>query len=115
MASVAVIQGASGGLGKAFIAHLLKTTQLNIVATSRDPISLKSTLLDLHGQKGLAFDRLKLLEMDIREEETIAKAAREVEKDWGKGSLKLLLNTSGVVSRLFMAWEEEAANTAWWV
>ena len=97
--SVAVIQGASGGLGKAFIKHLLTTTQLNIVATSRDPASLKSKLLDLYAEEDLDYGRLKLVEMDIREESTIAKAAKEVEKDWGKGSLKLLLNTSGVVRR----------------
>lgn len=36
--------------------------------------------------------------MDIMEEGTIEKAAKECKDKWGKGSLRLLINVSGVVS-----------------
>lgn len=97
MNSVALIQGASGGLGKAFVQRLLSTTRLNVVATSRDPTSLLSSLRSTYGDD-LDFDRLKVLAMDVREESTIERAAKEVANEHGKGCLKLLINVSGVVS-----------------
>ena len=97
VASVAVIQGAGGSLGSHFCRHLLKRSSLSVVATSRDPSATRRAILDgLDGQDG--YDaRLKVYEVDARHEETIKKAAQEVEKEFGKKSLRMLINASGVV------------------
>ncbi|KAG0654928.1 hypothetical protein C6P46_001323 [Rhodotorula mucilaginosa] len=97
VASVAVIQGAGGSLGSHFCRHLLKRSSLSVVATSRDPSAARRAILDgLDGQDG--YDaRLKVYEVDARHEETIKKAAQEVEKEFGKKSLRMLINASGVL------------------
>ncbi|GJN92827.1 hypothetical protein Rhopal_005865-T1 [Rhodotorula paludigena] len=96
VASVAVIQGAGGALGSHFARHLLKRTSLSVVATSRDPSAAKRTILEGAGDT-VDESRLKVLEMDVREEDTIAKAAQEVKKEFGEKSLRMLINASGVL------------------
>lgn len=103
VASVAVIQGAGGALGSHFARHLLKRTSLSVVATSRDPSAAKRTILEGAGDK-IDESRLKVLEMDVRAEDTIAKAAQEVKKEFGEKSLRMLINASGVV-RLLLEWK----------
>ncbi|BGP26218.1 rossman fold oxidoreductase [Rhodotorula toruloides] len=97
VASVAVIQGAGGSLGSHFARHLLTRSSLSVVGTSRDPSAARRSILS--GMDGVNVDesRLKVYEVDVREEETIAKAAKEVEKEFGKKSLRLLINASGVL------------------
>lgn len=94
-ASVALIQGSSGALGSHFARALLTRTNLQIVATSRDPSRAKRTILE--GVEGADESRLKVLEMDIKEEGSIKKAAEEVRKEYGDKSLRFLLNASGVL------------------
>ncbi|CEQ40050.1 SPOSA6832_01621 [Sporobolomyces salmonicolor] len=95
--SVAVIQGAGGALGSNFARHLLRQTNLSIVATSRDPSAAKRAILE--GADGkLDESRLKLVEVDGKIEDTIKRAAREVEQEFGEKSLRLLINASGVGS-----------------
>lgn len=96
MASVAVIQGANGALGSAFIRNLLRTTSLHVVGTSRNPAEVRSRIED----EVEDFDetRLTMLPMDLLDEMSIAAAAKSVEDKFGKASLRLLLNVSGVVS-----------------
>lgn len=94
--SVAVIQGAGGSIGSHFARHLLKNTNLSIVATSRDPSAAKRAILGEGND--LDESRLKLLELDAKHESTIQKAAEEVKKAYGERSLRLLINASGVVS-----------------
>lgn len=104
MASVAVIQGANGALGRSFVQHLLKSTNLNVVATSRNIDEARSNILssgDL--SPGLDESRLTMIEMDLLDESSIAAAAKQVESQFGKASLKLLLNVSGVVRSSFWA------------
>ncbi|GAA5838760.1 hypothetical protein JCM11251_006729 [Rhodosporidiobolus azoricus] len=94
--SVAVIQGAGGALGSHFARALLHKTKLSIVATSRDPSAAKRTILE--GADGeIDESRLKVVEMDIKEEGSIRKAAEEVKKEHGEKSLRFLLNASGVL------------------
>lgn len=94
--SVAVIQGAGGSIGSHFARHLLRNTNLSIVATSRDPSAARRAIL---GEDGKIDDtRLKVLEMDAKHESTIQKAAEEVKKEFGDKSLRLLISASGVVS-----------------
>ncbi|KAK4702330.1 hypothetical protein P7C70_g3897, partial [Phenoliferia sp. Uapishka_3] len=92
--SVALVQGGGGSLGSNFARHLLARTSLNVVATSRDVGASKSSILsgmDKHA------DRLTVLEVDARDEATIEKAASTVKERFGSGSLRLLLNVSGVL------------------
>jgi NAD(P)-dependent dehydrogenase (short-subunit alcohol dehydrogenase family) len=97
--SVAVIQGAGGSLGSHFARALLLRSNLNVVATSRDPAAARRTILEGGGKDGGKIDegRLKVLEVDVREEETVRKAAETVRKEYGEKSLRFLLNASGVV------------------
>ncbi|GAA5977564.1 hypothetical protein JCM10908_005021 [Rhodotorula pacifica] len=97
VASVAVIQGAGGSLGSHFVRHLLKRTSLSVVGTSHDPSAARRAILDgLEGGDEFA-SRLKVYEVDAKHEETIKKAAQEVEKEFGKKSLRMLINASGVL------------------
>ncbi|KAK4049855.1 hypothetical protein OIV83_003911 [Microbotryomycetes sp. JL201] len=93
--SVAVVQGAGGSIGTHFVRHLLRRTDLHVVATSRDPTKLgdllnKDESLDTK-------DRLTILKVDVKDESTIAQAANDVKEKFGQASLKLLLNVSGVL------------------
>ncbi|GAA5971035.1 hypothetical protein JCM21900_002786 [Sporobolomyces salmonicolor] len=93
--SVAVIQGAGGALGSNFARHLLRQTNLSIVATSRDPSAAKRAILEGADSK-LEESRLKVIEVDGKIEDTIKRAAREVEQEFGEKSLRLLINASGL-------------------
>lgn len=97
--SVALIQGGGGSLGSAFARHLLSTSRLNVVATSRDATLARRAILSGSDQFS---DRLTVLEVDVKNENTIARAAKEVRERWGPASLRLLLNVSGVVSPEFL-------------
>ncbi|BGP33816.1 hypothetical protein JCM10296v2_005621 [Rhodotorula toruloides] len=99
VASVAVIQGAGGSIGSHLARHLLTRSSLSIVGTSRDPSAAKRAILSGLEKDGQKVDesRLKVFEVDVREEESIRKAAKEVEKEFGKKSLRLLINASGVL------------------
>ncbi|BGP41878.1 hypothetical protein JCM10450v2_005949 [Rhodotorula kratochvilovae] len=96
VASVAVIQGAGGAIGSHFARQLLQRTSLSIVGTSRDPSAAKRAILDGAGDK-VDESRLKVLELDARQEDSIVQAARQVEKEFGPKSLRFLLNASGVL------------------
>ncbi|GAA6031269.1 hypothetical protein JCM8097_005576 [Rhodosporidiobolus ruineniae] len=94
--SVAVVQGAGGSIGSHFARALLQRTKLSVVATSRDPSAAKRAILD--GAEGKIDEgRLKVLEVDVKEESTIKKAAEEVRKEHGEKSLRFMLNASGVL------------------
>lgn len=95
--SLAVIQGASGSIGTAIVRDVLARSSLNVVATSRNPEEARERILA--GTK-LDSSRLTVLPMDIMEEGTIEKAAKDCKDRWGKGSLRLLINVSGVVSNI---------------
>ncbi|GAA5877231.1 hypothetical protein JCM8547_006304 [Rhodosporidiobolus lusitaniae] len=94
--SIAVVQGAGGSIGSHFARALLQRTKLSVVATSRDPSAAKRTILE--GADGkIDESRLKVLEVDVREEDTVKKAAEDVKKEYGDKSLRFLINTSGVL------------------
>lgn len=92
--SIAVVQGSSSGIGLNFARLLLTNTKLNVVATSRNPSEARKKILD-----GLDVpkDRLLTLEVDTAKEDSLAAAASETQKTFGKESLRLLLNVSGIV------------------
>ncbi|GAA5860637.1 hypothetical protein JCM3774_006236 [Rhodotorula dairenensis] len=97
VASVAVIQGAGGALGSHFCRHLLKRSSLSVVGTSHDPAAARRAILDGLEGAGEFESRLKVYEVDARHEATIKKAAQEVESEFGKKSLRMLINASGVL------------------
>lgn len=100
VASVAVIQGAGGALGSHFCRHLLQKSGLSVVATSRDPSATQRTILEgLEGGDKLK-SRLTVLEVDATREDSMKKAAEDVKKEFGEKSLRMLINSSGVVRRL---------------
>lgn len=43
-------------------------------------------------------ERLTTLDLDVTDEKTIERAARDVEERFGKGHLRLLINVAGIVS-----------------
>lgn len=92
--SLAIVQGASGSIGSALAREILSRSSLQVVATSRNPSSARRAILD---GGGLDESRLTVLEVDLLEEGTIERAAKEVEERWGKASVRLLMNVSGIV------------------
>ncbi|KAK0524133.1 hypothetical protein OC835_001646 [Tilletia horrida] len=110
--SVAVIQGSSQGIGLALTRAYLAKSSLHVVALSRNPSAARdailatdasASLLHEHTQqfnnalKGDAKERLTTLEVDIKHEDSIKAARDEVEKKFGKDSLRLLFNVSGIL------------------
>ncbi|KAI9606378.1 hypothetical protein KEM48_001743 [Puccinia striiformis f. sp. tritici PST-130] len=73
MAKVAVIQGSSRGIGLALTQHLLKNTNLVVVATSRFPSETRRLILDNPHYKQFR-PRLHNLEVDLQDEESISQA-----------------------------------------
>ncbi|PLW12709.1 hypothetical protein PCASD_21620 [Puccinia coronata f. sp. avenae] len=96
MANVAVIQGSSRGIGLSLTRHLLKHTNLVVVATSRTPSEGRAQVLENLGDAPTLGKRLHNLELDVQHEESIAQAAEYVSKHFGK-NLRLLINVSGVL------------------
>lgn len=89
--SIALVQGASRGLGLQFVQQLLKRDGQKVIASCRDPDSCPS-LQQLHSDHK---DSLDLLKLDVTDEGSIQAAADEVT---GKHShLTLLINTAGVL------------------
>lgn len=114
--NVAVIVGSSKGIGLHLTRAYLARTDLQIVSLSRSPKEARKAILDTKlasplstgtkssekkanedASKLASFDQSRLtnLEIDVRKEDSIAQAASEVEKKFGKGSLKLLFNVAG--------------------
>jgi len=96
MANVAVIQGSSRGIGLALARHLLKHTNLVVVATSRTPSEGRAQVLENLENSEKLSQRLHNLELDVQDEESISQAAGYVKKNLGQ-NLRLLINVSGVL------------------
>lgn len=88
------------GIGLAFARYILGHTNLNLVATSQNPKQARESILEhLREPHRHMEDRLMTLELDVRREETIEKAAKVVKDRFGR-QLRLLINVSGVVRSL---------------
>lgn len=89
---VALVQGASRGIGLGLVRCLLEDSKVDTVwASSRDPFSSEG-LGDLSAEHG---SRLMLVGMDILDEDAIAAAAHKIEQAHGR--LDLLLNVTGLL------------------
>ena len=92
------------GIGLGLARHILRhDPKLTVVATSRTPDKTRSAVLD--GQEENLSERLRVLKIDVTEEDSIHSAREQVEKEFGIGSVKCLFNMSGIVlSLLFNLW-----------
>jgi NAD(P)-dependent dehydrogenase (short-subunit alcohol dehydrogenase family) len=88
-----LVQGASRGIGAAFVEALLNVeTVTAVIATSRDPTvsTALNALHDAHGPQ-----RLQLLSMDITDEVAIRDAAGRL--DPGDTPLRMIVNCAGLL------------------
>ncbi|XP_029377325.1 uncharacterized protein LOC115055560 isoform X2 [Echeneis naucrates] len=91
-APVALIQGASRGLGLQFCKHILKNkSTAAVVATCRNPDGA-AELRSLAGQHP---GRLTVLRLDVQREEDIRGAAERVKENFGR--LDLVVNSSAML------------------
>lgn len=91
-APIALIQGASRGLGLAFCKHILKTkTPAAVIATCRNP----DGAAELRGLAGQHPGRLTVLRLDVNREEDIRGAADQVKESFGR--LDLIVNSSAML------------------
>ncbi|WVO13256.1 hypothetical protein L204_100869 [Cryptococcus depauperatus] len=98
--SVAIIQGASGGLGVALTRHFLQHTNLKIYALTHQAAS--SQLVDVASpgtRPGRSInDRLTVVEkVDVREESGLERAAEMVKSREGNGVVRAIVCLAGVL------------------
>ncbi len=92
MTRVALVQGASRGLGLAFARAFFDRVDVErVVATCRDPAESEG-LARLRAERG---DALVTVPLDVRDESTIAAAAARVGEECGR--LHWLINCAGVL------------------
>lgn len=88
------------GFGLALARNLLQNTKLNIIATTSSGASkAREAILSSDIRDGSAADRLTTIEMDVTSEKAVEHASQEVSERFGR-NLRLLVNVSGVVSRV---------------
>ena len=89
---IALIQGASRGLGLEFCKHILKSkTSAGVIATCRNP----DGAAELRGLVGQHPGRLTVLRLDVNREEDIREAAERVKGNFGR--LDLIVNSSAML------------------
>lgn len=88
--STFVVQGASRGLGLAFVEHFLAHAhpKARIVATCRNPSDRLSELIESHGTERCHVERL-----DVEDPSTIEACAERLQKS--HGNVDVLLNVAG--------------------
>ncbi|XP_028279325.1 uncharacterized protein LOC114447317 isoform X1 [Parambassis ranga] len=91
-APIALIQGASRGLGLEFCRHILKNKSLaGVIATCRNP----DGATELRGLADQHPGRLTVLKLDVDQEEDIRGAAERVKESFGR--LDLIVNSSAML------------------
>ncbi|XP_077351959.1 uncharacterized protein LOC144001491 isoform X2 [Festucalex cinctus] len=91
-APVALVQGASRGLGLQFCKHILKNKpSASVIATCRNP----DGAVQLQGLAGQHPERLTVLQLDVNREEDIREAAESVKESFGH--LDLMVNSSALL------------------
>lgn len=92
MAAVALVQGASRGLGLEFCRYLLlNKSQAAIIATCRNPDAAQH-LSALSAQHA---GRMTVLKLDVTSEDDIKRAAESVKSTFGK--VDLIINSSAML------------------
>ncbi|XP_077470149.1 C-signal isoform X1 [Stigmatopora argus] len=91
-APIALVQGASRGLGLQFCKYILKNKPpANVIATCRNP----DGAVELQGLAGQYHDRLTVLQLDVNREADIREAADRVKGSFGR--LDLMINSSALL------------------
>ncbi|XP_051936559.1 C-factor [Hippocampus zosterae] len=91
-APVALVQGASRGLGLQFCKYILKNKlPASVIATCRNP----EGATELQGLVGQHPDRMTVLQLDVNREEDIREAAERVKERFGR--LDLMVNSSALL------------------
>lgn len=98
--AAAMVQGASRGIGLAFVERLLCSRNVDrVFATCRNPENA-TRLTELEA----AETRLTVLRADVTDEDSLAQAKRRVEE--ASGRLDLLINCSGLLHEAPGVWPE---------
>ncbi|KAI9140020.1 oxidoreductase [Paraphysoderma sedebokerense] len=99
--SVAIVTGGGRGLGSALVSTLLQKTSLNVIATARSPDTatthLNSYLRTQKVSPQSIQSRLTVLPLDLSSPGSIVDVSKEIRKRYGEGSVKLLVNNSGML------------------
>lgn len=97
--SIAVIQGASGGLGLNLAAHILRHTSLKVYAlTHQSSTTDLQRHLEESSDSNSVKDRLTVLgEIDNTQEDALSKAAKMLEEREGKAAVRLIACLAGIV------------------
>lgn len=96
--SVAIIQGASGGLGRGLAAHILRNTSMKVYALTHQS-STTDLQRHLESEGKDVKDRLSVIGgVDLAEENGLEKAAGTVREREGKASVRLIACLAGIVS-----------------
>ncbi|WWC97042.1 hypothetical protein V866_003919 [Kwoniella sp. B9012] len=99
--SIAIIQGSSGSLGSALTRYILENTNLSVYALTHRPRSAEGDLSCklLEGDiKGKGKERLSVVgEVDIRNEDGLARAAEIVRGREGEGRVRLIACMAGML------------------
>ncbi|TPX32745.1 hypothetical protein SmJEL517_g04213 [Synchytrium microbalum] len=101
--SVAIVSGASKGIGASLARQLLARTNFHVVATCRDVGVAQQNLGNENS------NRLTILPCDVTREEDIASVASTVGKTFGPGSVRLVVNSAGYLNpeKSYKALEEQ--------
>lgn len=98
--SVAVIQGASGGLGLNLTRHILANTSLKVYALTHRASSDVQERILANAPSGIS-ERLSVVgEVDVREENGLEKVAGTIKQRDGKGSVRLVACLAGIVGAM---------------
>ena len=89
---VAVIAGASKGIGFSFVKRLLETTDMPIIAASRNKRAFEANMARSNSNWSA---RVKFVEMDVSNEETIRSAAERIKKIHGDRCVRLHVQCAG--------------------
>jgi NAD(P)-dependent dehydrogenase (short-subunit alcohol dehydrogenase family) len=97
--SIAVIQGASGGLGLNLAAHILRHTSMKVYAlTHQNSTTDLERHLEQSSESNQIKDRLTVLGgIDNTQEDTLSKASKTIEEREGKASVRLIACLAGIV------------------
>lgn len=98
--SVAVIQGASGGLGLALTRYILRYTGLTVYALTHQASSrgVRESLLSEAPNIKHDSERLTVISnVDVREEDGLRRGAEMIRSKEGSGSVRVIVCLAGIV------------------
>lgn len=88
-----LVTGANRGLGKGFVASLLKRPSVNVVAAARDPATAGVALNDLRKGEN---SKLIIVKLDSKVDTDPFEAALRLQKDFGISSVDVVIANAGV-------------------